>query len=76
MRKLVRPVSLLMAGVLMYTSLSMEAKANTGLNVGMTAVMDQLQETASAEEAAEVVNQVLNPVTETYGYTNLGVANV
>ena len=52
MRKLVRPVSLLMAGVLMYTSLSMEAKANTGLNVGMTAVMDQLQETASAEEAA------------------------
>ena len=76
MRKLVRAVSLLMAGVLMYTSLSMEAKANTGLNVGMTAVMDQLQETASAEEAAEVVNQVLNPVTETYGYTNLGVANV
>ena len=76
MKKLAKPLCLMMAGVLLYTSVSLEAEANTDLNVGMTAVIDEMEENISADEAVEVINGVLNPVTESYGYTNLGVANV
>lgn len=73
-----QPVCLLLAGAVLYTGTSLDVQAS-GFRAGMTAVMEELTEHTSADEAVDMIDGVLNPQTgmeESYGYTNLGVANV
>ena len=73
-----QPVCLLLAGAVLYTGNSLDVQAS-GFRAGMTAVMEELTEHTSADEAVDMIDGVLNPQTgmeESYGYTNLGVANV
>ena len=74
MKRFYRPICLMMAGVMLYTSVTLDVYAAIRLNVGMPALMDLLEEKTSTDEAVHVINSVLNPTLETYGYKNLGIA--
>lgn len=76
MKRFYRPICLVMAGVMLYTSVTLDVYAAIRLNVGMPALMDLLEEKTSTDEAVHVINSVLNPTLEAYGYMNLGIANV
>ncbi len=75
MRRSRRALCVLSAGIIFYSSIPLPVSASN-LSVGFSAAMDELVESKSVDEAVEIIDQALNPVTESYGYTNLGVANV